>query len=217
MRLYKLLPAGLAFDNIKKKRLKISVLETLNDPWDHRCVRFREPWQKLAWEQMLSGLSQLSGIVCLSKSWTNPVIWSHYATNHEGIALGFDVKEMGADGEPLFLEVDYRSTLVDFELNDKFMRTVIATKFDSWNYEEEVRYFATLTDPDVENKHFFMDFGPNFALREIIFGARYRNPEEMAAILSIARGDPELDCWRATLGETNFKLIRDQNWTYQKN
>lgn len=220
MRLYKLLPAVWAFENIKKKRVKISVLGTLNDPWDYRCVKFCETWQKSAWEEMISRMSQLHGIICFSKNWTNPVVWSHYAKNHEGIALGFDVRKTDATGKPLFLEVKYSKKLIDFcggnEPDEKFMRKVIAAKFKSWHYEEEVRHFASLTDSDPENNHFFMNFKPNYTLREIIFGVNYHNPEEMAAILSVARKYPNVDCWRATLGSTDFNLIKDPNWKFER-
>src|SRR4051812_20082149 len=32
------------------------------------------------------------GLVCFSRNWIDPVLWSHYAQRHRGLCLGFDVK-----------------------------------------------------------------------------------------------------------------------------
>ena len=32
------------------------------------------------------------GLLCFSRNWTHPLLWSHYASKHEGICLGFDLK-----------------------------------------------------------------------------------------------------------------------------
>jgi hypothetical protein len=48
----------------------------------------------------------------MSRSWENPVLWSHYAEGHKGVCLGFDVKE------ELLEEVKYADELLKARLND---------------------------------------------------------------------------------------------------
>ena len=33
------------------------------------------------------------GILCFSLNWTSLLLWAHYADNHKGICLGFDLQD----------------------------------------------------------------------------------------------------------------------------
>lgn len=227
-RAYKFLSANWATEAVKKRRLKISHLSTLNDPWDFRPLKFSDPVrQKPAWEKVLSMISQDKGVVCFSKTWDEPVHWSHYGDNHAGIALGFDLLEKTPDGVKTYVEVEYIDQLIQFpgELfplvaprpeGEEMITRIISSKYEKWSYEEEVRFFANMEEPDPESDLFFLNFGTDCILREIIFGARYRDSEQMSAILAGVRSDPKVECWKAALGNESFRLIKDPQWTWKR-
>ncbi len=142
-------------------------------------------------------------------------MWSHYGDQHHGVALGFDVSDEYA------MKVTYRDELnrLDEVLlatsKDKqidVLQRVFATKFTNWKYELEVRLFTEIRNSDEASGHFFKAFDSGLLLKEVIFGARYQNPEEMAALLPKIRNDREITCWKAALGNETFKLIVDPDW-----
>jgi hypothetical protein len=54
----------------------------------------------------------------------------------------------------------------------EFIRKVVGTKFKEWEYEREWRYLAS-RESQIESTGFsYVDFSPDFELREIIAGAR---------------------------------------------
>lgn len=52
------------------------------------------------------------------------------------------------------------------------IKQVVTTKFKDWEYEREWRYIEKLTNRDEETGLYYVDFSPDFELREIIAGAR---------------------------------------------
>ncbi|NKK82626.1 DUF2971 domain-containing protein [Rhizobium leguminosarum bv. viciae] len=39
------------------------------------------------------GLNVAFGLLCMSTTWQEPLLWSHYADKHKGMCLGFDVDD----------------------------------------------------------------------------------------------------------------------------
>ncbi|MFM2388543.1 MAG: hypothetical protein RLZZ437_98 [Pseudomonadota bacterium] len=218
MRVYKFLSAQWAKEAIVKRRLKISLLHGLNDPWDGHAVSFQSEAERNAWQRAIATLSQTKGLICTSRNWSDPVLWSHYADQHKGVALGFDVMAEA-------LPVTYQRELIKFPKEfltqltaDKMDLTLraLSTKFTNWKYEDEVRFFTKLDEPDLLSGHFFMKFGIHLELKEVIFGARYSNPADETLILSIIRKFPNVDCVKARLGNKTFNVEKDETWTFAK-
>ena len=38
-------------------------------------------------------IERSTGIICMGKHWHSPLMWAHYAGNHTGVCLGFDVPD----------------------------------------------------------------------------------------------------------------------------
>lgn len=57
-------------------------------------------------------------------------------------------------------------------VDDDIVRSVVTTKFKEWEYEKEWRLLLRLGTPDPETKFHYIEFSPEFELREIIVGAR---------------------------------------------
>ena len=174
MRLYHFLSEKYALEALRNKRIKVSIIDKLNDPFEF-YPGFSNPNQEM--ENIFSvwkaKISKEQGISCFSKRWHNPLLWSHYAEHHTGFALGFELPDDAA------IEVDYTKDRPLFSWNklpkgDKqlntFLHKLINTKFLSWAYEEEVRFGYILSKLDLENKLYFQKFDSDLILKEVITG-----------------------------------------------
>ncbi|MEH6544589.1 MAG: DUF2971 domain-containing protein [Porticoccaceae bacterium] len=79
--------------SIKDRRLKISRIMELNDPFEFPGADLSNPEFRKAINKTKKQISNNTGILCHSKDWHNPVQWSHYADNHKGVCLGFEISK----------------------------------------------------------------------------------------------------------------------------
>src|SRR5262249_262139 len=91
VRAYHFLPSHHALDDLRHRRLKIARLDDLNDPFDLWAVAQPDPQLRREIRASKEELAKRFGMLCFSLSWQNPLLWSHYADRHRGIALGFDI------------------------------------------------------------------------------------------------------------------------------
>lgn len=107
-------------------------------------------------------------------------MWAHYAESHKGVCLGIDILEEDKIQkmvyEPDRLRGLFNEGKPNAGANQATLRTVLTTKFKQWEYENEWRVFANLDDRDAKTGLYYLDFGPNVVLREIIVGARCSKP-----------------------------------------
>lgn len=96
IRLYHFLPSEHALENIAKRRIKISLIDQLNDPFELWCVYQKDRILRDALRAYKREMNSRYGMICFSEHWHNPVLWSHYADKHRGICLGFDIDIQGA-------------------------------------------------------------------------------------------------------------------------
>jgi hypothetical protein len=161
--------------NIELERLKISQIDKLNDPFELSSLSFTDYRIRRAFAQIKEDKAKTQGILCLSKSWSNPLMWAHYADKHQGMCLGFDVRE------EKWFPVSYRakrfsklakSILAKRSSDEEEMLRIFTTKSSHWSYEREVRAFAALNSKDEKTGFFFHDFGPDLKLVQVIAGCR---------------------------------------------
>ena len=93
MRLYHFINAQYGLEDLRKQRLKIALIMELNDPFEFLGVDLSNSEFRQIMEGLKAYLSEIYGILCFSKSWDNPVQWSHYADGHKGLCLGFDIPD----------------------------------------------------------------------------------------------------------------------------
>ncbi len=91
MRAYYLTGAHFALSNLALRRVKIARYVDLNDPFELLAVDLADKEHRKAFRESKEEISESNGLICLSKSWSNPLLWGHYADKHSGVALGFDV------------------------------------------------------------------------------------------------------------------------------
>lgn len=195
-----------ALKNIALKRLKISRISELNDPYELNAIASENQELIEAMERTKADLDQEKGVLCFSHSWSDPVMWSHYADSHRGMALGF-VRNGEAPTpvtySPDLLPEDWFLGLLDFPDGPEKEAGVLkwlTSKYVVWRYENESRVFLDLDEPDsLEPNLYFSYFGPEtIDLREVILGVRC--PTTITQVEDIL----------ATNGYTSVKVIKAQ-------
>ena len=93
MRVYKFLCKPFAMQALRERRLKIARLAEMNDPFEMLPFDMSNRVQRIAALTTLDRRNGTAGVLCFSKSWTNPVVWSHYTDQHRGVCLGFDTAD----------------------------------------------------------------------------------------------------------------------------
>lgn len=175
MRLYHFISERFGLEAIKNLRLKISLIRELNDPFEFLGLALDRAERRVL-RNFKNEFADRFGMICMSHSWRNPLLWGHYAEKHKGLCLGFDVPDNGT-----FIEVTYkenRPTIQEFgcthlrQLQEHHMLRLLTMKFDAWKYESEYRAFCDLKDKDTASGHFFTHFSKNMNLRQVIVGER---------------------------------------------
>src|SRR5580700_220230 len=157
MRVYKFLNCKFGLKAIRERRLKISEVGTLNDPFDLLPFDLSDPTIRKGVLASRHEIGKNNGLLCFSRHWHNPVLWAHYAESHRGLCLGFDIPDE-IQQAVTYVEKPIKLTHLDYEIANK----MAFTKYDHWRYEEEVRAWATLQEKS--GFHYFYDFGDKLRL-----------------------------------------------------
>lgn len=217
MRVYHYLPAEWAIDDIKKRRLKISKFNDLNDPFEFLNGEMSNRDYQQALDETMKEMCQDTGVVCFSKNNTDPLLWGHYADKHKGICLGFDISD--AD------EVDYisnkKSLCAEFEkeLNSiiwnskeqqRILRKFFLSKYKGWQYEDEVRVIAQLEEKDKDG-NFFINFSRDLVLKQVLIGVRCNQ-----AGVVLKHVDEHVEVIQTRLDFETFKVVESYRLKYYK-
>ena len=206
MRVYHLLPTKWALRDLKHRRLKVATFDDLNDPFELRGVRLENRADRLRFNRWRKRTAANLGLLCFSKCWRNPVLWSHYAEEHKGICLGFDVPES------CLHEVKYVPERLQFEQlipDDGQLQHLLRTKFKDWRYEAEYRRIVLLCETGEADHLHFWPFGSDLQLRELVLGARCKVQKEH---LEKAFGDgfSSIELVQARPAFQTFNVVTDQ-------
>jgi len=93
MRVYYFTSAKYGLQNLERRRLKISDFSNVNDPFELLGIEMRDKEVRKAVNFEKSKISKKNGLLCFSEDKYNPVQWAHYAKNHKGVCLGFDIPD----------------------------------------------------------------------------------------------------------------------------
>jgi hypothetical protein len=207
MRLYRFLSAHWGLAALSERRLKIALIQDLNDPFELLGLNLRDKKLRHAMQEVKKSLSKNTGLLCFSKRWSNPVLWSHYANAHRGICLGFDVQH----AHPITYNAERILPADDWLFADdtrriEDMKLFLYTKFKHWEYEEEMRLAVSLKESDPATGHHYADFSPELALAEVIVGANCDLPSDH--ILNAAPDDlARVEFTKARLAFKSFSVV----------
>ena len=148
MMLYKFYPLKTALLNIKSKKLKLSLISELNDPFEFEPYSFSSKDERMLWGRCREKISSMFGLISFCEVWNNPLLWSHYADDHKGLCLGFEVTEKLAEKVRYFRYKSPLNSIQSFIDNrdEQAMRYALTTKFSHWKYEREQRVFSSLNE-----------------------------------------------------------------------
>ncbi len=135
MRAYKFLDAEFGLKSLRERRLKISTLHDLNDPFELLPYEMSDRNHRSALRETRNQMARNRGILCFSADWRDPVIWAHYSDKHRGLCLGFEIPDEKCSRVRYVvsrLPFPARLALADAE-------KLHSTKYINWKYEQEIR------------------------------------------------------------------------------
>ncbi len=209
MRVYHFLNREYGLDNLKKRRLKVARIHELNDPFEFIGAELSTRDRRKALKATKEEIGETRGIICFSKKWNNPLMWSHYAQKHQGICLGFDVNKN------MFEPVEYVGSKLQWpdSIDEEFIRKLIFTKFSHWQYENEWRACVDLQES--ENNLYFEYFSDELLLKEIIVGCNsIITRDEIANAISGIQGD--IDIFKAREAFRSFNIVKNEKQSLWK-
>jgi hypothetical protein len=203
LKAYKFLDSFFGLKSLREKRLKISTLQDLNDPFELLPFDVSNRLHRSALRTTLGGLAACRGILCFSADWRDPVIWAHYSDKHRGLCLEFRLPD------ELCHEINYVSKRLLFPtapvLGDA--TALLFTKYINWKYEKEIRVWAALNEK--ADGLYFSNFGDDLKLTKVIAGARCSIPEHkiIEALGELVR---DVTVIKARAGFKQFEVVKDK-------
>lgn len=143
-------------------------------------------------------LLERAGVYCLSARSDHPLMWSHYASCHSGICLGFSTSN-----NPFFPQaqpVRYNRTYPTVKLSQHKVdwgRESMLTKSEHWSYEDEWR--LTCREPG----HMEM---PEHALVRVILGCRISDHDRDQVRSLCAASDDGIEILQASMHPRQYTL-----------
>jgi|UPI00014EA952 Protein of unknown function (DUF2971). len=186
-RLYKFYSPRWGIDALYRRRLKISTDRDINDPFEFFAAGNNRASRREA-KNLRKRLFRDKGIISFCSGWQQPLLWSHYAENHSGIALGIDIPEQNC------FDVKYAEERVKlpnqgnvyvFGQKLTFWNSIRVTKSSHWSYEAEVRVFPPIELSIQENGLYFWPLKDLGVLREVIIGSLYGSPKNLKRVFGI--------------------------------
>lgn len=210
MLVYRFFSAKFGLEALANGRLRTTRIAELNDPFELLGPDLSNRKIRKAFRSLKADLDDRYGLLCFSRSWRNPVIWSHYADRHRGLCLGFVVPDR------LLLPVKYvGERLPSTQLfcgDDPLaeMKTLLCTKFSHWKYESEMRCFVHLDDLDPVTNHYYVRFGQELSLKKIIVGSEADISRK--DISSAVHGyNGILEIFKARAAFKTFRVVRNKD------
>lgn len=113
-----------------------------DDIMDEARARFHDP---LELNDMHRHIANQRGVLCLSRTVSDILMWSHYGAQHRGFCIEFDMPRCPTGLGSLFDVVYqdrrpfYDPTQTRHIAEDELFRIGLLTKATAWSYEREVR------------------------------------------------------------------------------
>lgn len=165
--------------------------------------RYLNPIEKKQAEVFKNKINEF-GVICYSSDCFNILLWSHYADNHKGMCLVFDVSKNNIHK---LHKVNYQNQfpnvnlLDDLNSRDEIIK-IVTTKSTVWNYENEYR--EILTNKNTHYKY------PG-KLTEVIFGCRTPYEDiKMVSNIAVSKDD-KIKISRMSIDSLGYSLTKGTN------
>jgi hypothetical protein len=148
------------------------------------------------------------GIFCLSGTWDNILMWTHYSDMHKGIIVIFQFDKDHSFYDKM-IKVRYRKGITYFEVDHpncaKKIWESFSTKDPVWKYENEYRIIHPPSDRHLSDGKGIKPF-PRKLLKGLIFGNRISKDLRKDILKMVAEYYPTLDLFDIILDESEIKL-----------
>lgn len=159
-------------------------------------------------------LSKRLRLLCLSSRHDGVLLWSHYASNHLGFAVGFRTSVLTKAKLPSsFFEVEYKPErismgpldLINHEPSWKTLQTLYSRKSPEWKYEDEWR---AMHDRKNLDEAIYLPFDAA-AVDCIILGSRLEQETENALRNACIVGGirEDIPLLRSELSRERFEIV----------
>jgi hypothetical protein len=223
--LYRYLDATAALKTIEFRSFRISRIKDLNDPFEWRLGfnghDLQHEAELAAWgEAVLERRNKATGIISYSATSKDPVLWSHYADQHRGVAF-----EIRRRADEMLKKINYLPERATIDVNkynqlrhskDKlreYLRPIVVRlteqKSPSWKYEQEYRDNFNLQKTnfyDLRDGYFHIKIPDNFLMR-VILGWRCQLKETDMENLLKKVGLHSTKVVRAKLSQSTYEVV----------
>jgi len=154
-------------------------------------------------ESIMSAINvreNLDGFLCLTASCDNLLMWAHYANDHKGVCLEFDVtKDLDTFYFPK--KVEYKPELISYNyLRDQAKAAeTLFRKSPDWEYEQEYRVLKI-------NGYGLREI-KRAALTSVVFGCRMKEEDRLELTETLHKKGYHPLLKEAKQSETEYKLI----------
>lgn len=156
---------------------------------------------------------EIVGVLSLSKTYDNILMWSHYAEYHKGFVVGFryemsDLIDTNLPSELPVFPVMYSNERKSFNYfgdeSEYDIHGALLTKSEHWKYEEEVRVLDLVRGPGIH------DYNRSRRLHCVIAGAKI-NQEDLTLLKNaVKQATKELGrkiyFYQARLSDKSFEI-----------
>jgi len=211
MVVYHFMSAKWALEAIRNQRLKVSRFNDLNDPFELFAAELPDKRRRREFKAWKKEMSEKFGLMCFSKRWKSPLLWSHYADRHKGMALEVIIPDkyiakVNYHPERIVLNIDKKLSSGGLQESDIY--NLLTTKFEHWRYEEEVRVFKRTSDCTLEKGRWFSEFGEAMELVGIVHGPLCQASEKKIA--SVLPKGKSLNITKARLAFKSFSVVQNK-------
>jgi hypothetical protein len=184
------------------------------NPW-LRAIEMHEPRADadVDIDKIVQKVDREFGLLSLTRTRTNLLMWAHYADEHRGAVIAIDVDDpQFSYADEKRGPVDYRSFRPQVAADEEVMLKHFFYKSDDWRYEDEYRIVRRFPSPptetDLQGRPMYRFELPPSALRVITFGAR-ASPETIGdawARLKQRNATDHVVIERAVIDERRFGI-----------
>ncbi|RQU90473.1 DUF2971 domain-containing protein [Burkholderia cenocepacia] len=194
------------FSEIAERKAWFSKYSELNDPFEGRYINKSS-------DISLDVLIEKIRVCCFSKRNDNLLLWAHYAENHRGICLEYDIPDeifktqflpiSYSESQPIIEQInrypagDPNAGRLLMEMKD----AVFLTKSEDWKYEEEWRMLRITENLSGKGEKHTIPGN----LSAIYFGL-HTSEAARNIVTKLATSAPPVEFWQASLRSGYFSL-----------
>jgi hypothetical protein len=220
VKIHRYLEAKWALKTLRERRLKVSHIKGLNDPFEWWIGTIADDLEhatagREAFDEFVDRLNKQFGMISYSAELSDPVIWSHYADKHKGIALEFEqspVEELlpiaYCHALPTFDVTSFLENGSDANYTLSVLKMAHGRKSPSWAYEKEYRVHLHFDTQCQEEAGIYYSRIPDYVLKRVILGVRCAAKREAEQALAEG-GLADVEIVQARMSDTSYEVLCD--------